>query len=120
MKTLTAKNDFGCVKQTVALADIMVDAEKSVVDVASSWAIFPRQYMMALDIHRNGLSNPIIVRQDGDKLSFAASGCRIQYAILNGYTHIDAVVLSDDSEILVLMQQQRANDDQILNNLQGA
>jgi hypothetical protein len=112
MSVLKAKNNVNSVE--LALADILVDEEKSVVGVAEHWAIFPRQYIMALDIAKNGLTFPIIVKKDGDKLLFAASGCRIQYAVLNGYTHIDALVLEDDAEILATMEAQRVNDNQIL------
>ena len=112
MSVLKAKNNVNSVE--LALADILVDEEKSVVDVAEHWAIFSRQYIMALDIAKNGLTFPIIVKKDGDKLLFAASGCRIQYAVLNGYTHIDALVLEDDAEILATMEAQRVNDNQIL------
>lgn len=111
MKTLKAQNNANAIE--VALADIMFE-DKSVVDVAKNWAIFPRQYIMALDISKNGLIFPVIVKKDGDKLMFAASGCRIQYAVLNGYTHIDALVLENDAQILEVMESQRANDAQIL------
>ena len=63
MKTLTAENDFGRTKQTIALADIMVDEEHSVVDVASNWAVFPRHLQVATSIAStstsavNGASN---------------------------------------------------------------
>jgi len=111
MKILKAKNNTNTVE--VALAEIM-DGNKSVTEVAKHWAIFPRQYIMALDIAKNGLTFPIIVKKEGDKLLFTASGCRIQYAILNGYTHIDALILEDDAEILATMEAQRVNDNEIL------
>jgi hypothetical protein len=111
MNILKAKNNTNAVE--VALADITT-GDKPVTEVAEYWAIFPRQYIMALDIAKNGLTFPIIVKKDGDKLLFAASGCRIQYAVLNGYTHIDALVLEDDAEILATMEAQRVNDNQIL------
>ena len=111
MKILKAKNNTNAVE--VALADIMA-SDKPVTEVAEHWAIFPRQYIMALDIAKNGLTFPIIVKKDGDKLLFAASGCRIQYAVLNGYTHIDALILDDDAEILATMEAQRVNDSEIL------
>jgi hypothetical protein len=114
MKILKAKNSINTVE--VALADITID-NKPVTEVAEHWAIFPRQYIMALDIAKNGLTFPIIVKKDGDKLLFAASGCRIQYAVLNGYTHIDALVLEDDAEILATMEAQRVNDNQILKGI---
>ena len=112
MKTLKAKNNTTAVE--VALADILMDDEKSVVDVAEHWAIHPRQYKMALDIAKNGLNFPIVVKKDGVKLKFAASGCRIQYAVLNGYTHIDAVLYESDADILQEMEAQRVNDGEII------
>jgi hypothetical protein len=111
MKILKAKNSINTVE--VALADITID-NKPVTEVAEHWAIFPRQYIMALNIAKNGLTFPIIVKKEGDKLLFTASGCRIQYAILNGYTHIDALILEDDAEILATMEAQRVNDNEIL------
>jgi hypothetical protein len=111
MKILKAKNSINTVE--VALADITID-NKPVTEVAEHWAIFPRQYIMALNIAKNGLTFPIIVKKEGDKLLFTASGCRIQYAILNGYTHIDALILEEDAEILATMEAQRVNDNEIL------
>ena len=114
MTTLKASLNDGAVE--IALADIMVDDTKTVFDVAKHWAIFPRQYIMALDISRNGLTYPIIVKKDGDTLRFAASGCRIQYAVLNGYTHIDALIFESDDDIMTEMEKQRADDNAILNS----
>ena len=111
MKILKAKNNTNTVE--VALAEIM-DGNKPITEVAEHWAIFSRQRLMVLDIAKNGLTFPIIVKKDGDKLLFTASGCRIQYAILNGYTHIDALILEDDAEILATMEAQRVNDNEIL------
>ena len=121
MKVLKAKNNTGTTE--VSLSDIMFDEGKSVVDVAEHWAIFQKQRTMHFDIERNGLNNPIIVKQDGDVLRFAASGCRIQYAVLNGYTHVDALLFDNDEAILAEMEKQRADDDSILgsiNALEGA
>jgi len=81
MNILKATNNINTVE--VALADIMA-GDKPVTEVAKHWAIFPRQYIMALDILKNGLTFPIIVKKENNKLLFVASGCRIQYAILNG------------------------------------
>lgn len=111
MKILKAKNNTNAIE--IALAEIM-NGNKAVTEVAEHWAIFPRQYIMALNIAKNGLTFPIIVKKDGDKLLFTASGCRIQYAILNGYTHIDALILENDAEILATMETQRVNDNEIL------
>lgn len=118
MKVLKAKNNQGAIE--VELASLITDGTKSVVDSAANWAIFPRQYVMALDIQKNGLTHPIIVRQQDGKLFFTASGCRIQYAVLNGYTHVDALVCNTDEEVLALMEQQRADDATILSSYQGA
>ena len=112
MTTLKAKLNDGAVE--VALADIMVDDTKSVVDVAQHWAIFLEQYLMALDITKNGLQYPIIVKKDDDTLRFAASGARIQYAVISGYTHIDAVLFDNDQDILAEMERQRELKKQIL------
>lgn len=114
MKTLTAENDFGRIKQTIALADIMVDEGKSVVEVASDWAIFKRQYMVASSIALDGLKNPIIVLADGDKYRYTASGGRIQFAVMNGYTHIDAIVLTDEKDVRPLMVEQAKTEEQYL------
>jgi hypothetical protein len=85
MKMLTAENDFGYTKQTVALADIMISETESVLD--NKWAEFDRQRAVAEHIAANGLKNPIIVVADGDKYRFTASGARLQFAVKNGYTH---------------------------------
>lgn len=114
MKTLTAENDFGRTKQAIALADIMFDEEKSVIDIASDWAIFKRQYMVASSIALNGLKNPIIVLANGDKYRFTASGARIQFAVMNGYTHIDAIVLEDEADVRPLMVEQAQTEFQYL------
>ena len=106
MKVLNAELDFGYDKQPIALLDIMVDGEKSVVDVAADWAIFDRQKAIAESIATEGLKNPVILLADGDKYRFTASGARIQYAVMNGYTHIDAIVLEDETDIRPLMIQQ--------------
>jgi hypothetical protein len=108
MKHLQAKKNDG--SEIVALADIKIGDEKSVADEAYKWAIFRRQYLIGLDIEENGLQNPIIVKKDGSRLIYVASGCRIQYAVLRGYTHIDSLILEDDKEILAAMQIQRADD----------
>jgi hypothetical protein len=108
MKTLTAENDFGYTKQAIALADIMISAE-SVLD--NKWAEFDRQRAVAQHIEENGLKNPIIVLADGDKYRFTASGARLQYAVKNGYTHIDAIVLTDESEVRPLMIEQAKTEE---------
>ena len=112
MKTLTAENDFGYAKQSIALADIMISETESVLD--NKWAKFDRQRAVAEHILANGLKNPIIVVADGDKYRFAASGARIQFAVMNGYTHIDAIVLIDESEVRPLMIEQAKTEEQYL------
>ena len=114
MKTLTAENDFGYAKQPIALADIMVDENKSVMDVANLWAVFPRHLQVAASIASQGLKNPIIVLADDNKYRFIASGGRIQFAVVNGYTHIDAIVLTDEAEIRPLMIEQAKTEEQYL------
>lgn len=114
MKTLTAENDFGYIKQPIALADIMVDDEKSVLDAANSWAVFPRHLQVATSIASQGLKNPIVVLANGDKYRFVASGGRIQFAVVNGYTHIDAIVLTDEAEVRPLMIEQAKTEEQYL------
>lgn len=114
MKTLTAENDFERIKQTIALADIMVDENKSVVDAADSWAVFPRHLQVATSIASQGLKNPIIVLADGDKYRFVASGGRIQFAVVNGYTHIDAIVLENEEDVRALMVEQAKTETQYL------
>ena len=114
MKTLTAETDFGRIKQTIALAHIMVDENKSVVDVADSWAVFPRHLQVATSIASQGLKNPIIVLADGDKYRFVASGGRIQFAVVNNYTHIDAIVLENEEDVRALIVEQAKTETQYL------
>jgi len=111
MKHLAAEHDFGRVKQTIALADIMVDEVMSVVDAANSWAVFPRHLQVATSIASQGLKNPVIVLASGDKYRFVASGSRIQFAVKNGYTHIDAIVVDDESEVRPLMVEQAKTEE---------
>jgi len=106
MKTLTAENDFGRTKQIIALVDIMVDEEHSVVDVANNWAVFPRHLQVATSISSQGLKNAIIVLASGNKYRFTGSGGRIQFAVVNGYTHIDAIVLKNEADVRPLMVEQ--------------
>jgi hypothetical protein len=109
MKTLTAENDFGYQKQTIALADIMVSETESVLD--NKWAEFDRQRAVAEHIAANGLKNPIIVVADGDKYRFTASGARLQFAVKNGYTHIEAIVLTDEADVRPLMIEQAKTEE---------
>ena len=116
MKTLTAENNFGYTKQVIALADIMVNEEKSVVDVANTWAVFPRHLQVATSIASQGLKNPVIVLADGDKYRFCASGGRIQFAVVNNYTHIDAIVLTNEVDVRPLMVEQAKTEEQYLDS----
>ena len=114
MKTLIAENDFGRTKQTIALADIMVNEQQSVVDVANNWAVFPRHIQVATSIALRGLKNPIIVLASADKYQFTASGGRVQFAVVNGYTHIDAIVLESEEDVRLLMIEQAQTESQYL------
>jgi hypothetical protein len=109
MKTLTAENDFGYTKQVIALADIMISETESVLD--NKWAEFDRQRAVVQHIEEYGLKNPIIVLADGNKYRFVASGARLQYAVKNGYTHIDAIVLTDESGVRPLMIEQAKTEE---------
>lgn len=106
MKVLRAEVDFGRTKQIVALSDIMIDDKQSVVDTAVHWAIAPRNLRIATSIATHGMKNPVIVLRAGEKYQFVASGARIQYAVINGYTHIDAIVLDDEAQVRPLMIEQ--------------
>jgi hypothetical protein len=112
MKTLTTENNFGRTKQTIALADIMISKTESVLD--NKWAEFDRQRAVAEHIAANGLKNPIIVLADGDKYRFTASGARLQFAVKNGFTHIDAIVLTDEADVRPLMVEQAKTEKQYL------
>ena len=104
MKILKAENNFGHTVQEIPLADIMLNETENVFEYKS--AIFRRQFLIGCSIASNGLKNPIIVLADGEKFKFVCSGARITYAILNGYTHIDAIVLNEESEVRPLMIEQ--------------
>ena len=104
MKALKAENNFGHTVKEIPLADIMLNETDNVFEYKS--AIFRRQFVIGCSIASNGLKNPIIVLADGEKFRFVASGGRITYAILNGYTHIDAIILNDESEVRPLMIEQ--------------
>lgn len=103
---LKAEVDFGRTKQIIALSDIMVDAKTSVSEAANGWAVFPRNLRIATSIATHGMKNPVIVLRAGEKYQFVASGARIQYAVINGYTHIDAIVLDDEAQVRPLMIEQ--------------
>ena len=104
MKHLAAEHDFGYTKQVIALADIMISDTESVLD--NKWAEFERQRAVSRHIEENGLKNPVIVLANGDKYRFCSSGARLQHAVKNGYTHIDAIVLTNEADIRPLMIEQ--------------
>lgn len=104
MKSLTAEHSFGRTKQLIPLADIMTSETESVLDV--EWAVFDRQLAISDHIISHGLKNAIIVLANGEKYNFIASGARIQFAVKNGYTHIDAIVLNNTTDVLSLMIEQ--------------
>ena len=104
MKALKSENNFGHTVQEIPLADIMLNETENVFKYKS--AIFRRQFLIGCSIASNGLKNPIIVLADGEKFRFVCSGARITYAILNGYTHIDAIVLNEESEVRPLQIEQ--------------
>lgn len=115
MKSLTAEHAFGHIKQNIALADIMLSATESVLALLDNrWAELNRQRAVAEHIAANGLKNPIIVVADGDKYKFVASGARITFAVKNGYTHIDAIVLEDEADVRPLMIEQAKTEEQYL------
>jgi hypothetical protein len=109
MKHLAAEQDFGYSKQVIALADIMISETESVLN--NKWAEFDRQRAVAQHIESHGLKNPVIVLANGDKYRFCASGARLQYAVKNGYTHIDAIVLTDQDEVRSLMVEQAKTEE---------
>jgi len=113
MRSLSAEHGFGRTKQLIPLADIMVSETESVLD--NKWAEFDRQRAVADHIAEHGLKNSIIVLKDGDKYRFCASGARIQFAVKNGYTHIDAIVLTDEAELRPLMVEQAKTEEKYLN-----
>jgi hypothetical protein len=109
MKHLAAEQDFGYSKQVIALADIMISETESVLN--NKWAEFDRQRAVAQHIEAYGLKNPVIVLANGDKYQFCASGARLQYAVKNGYTHIDAIVLTDQDEVRSLIIEQAKTEE---------
>lgn len=109
MKHLAAEYDFDRTKQIIALEDIMLSETESVLN--NKWAEFDRQRAVASHIAEHGMKNPIIVLANGDKYRFTASGARIQYAVKNGYTHIDAIVVNEESEVRPLMIEQAKTEE---------
>jgi hypothetical protein len=106
MKILKSEYDFGYKKQTISLSDILLPNKNSVIVEASRWAIFEKQLQVAKSIETVGLKNPIIVLKCGNKYEFCGCGSRIQFAVFNGYTHIDAIILNNSTEVRSLMDEQ--------------
>ena len=106
MKLLQSEFNFGYQVQAIELSQIKVDETRTVTESSPSWAIFSRQNQIALSIGLQGMKNPVIIQEKDGELYFTASGARIQYAVLNGYTHIDAIVLNDSDKIRELMIEQ--------------
>ena len=106
MKLLQSEFNFGYQVQAIELSQIKVDETRTVTESSPSWAIFSRQNQIALSIGLQGMKNPVIIQEKDGELYFTASGARIQYAVLNGYTHIDAIVLNDSDKIRELMVEQ--------------
>ena len=100
MKTLTAENDFGYTKQSIALADIMISETESVLD--NKWAVFPRHIELAYSIGKNGLKKPIVLKKQNDKYAMTFGGKRLQVAALNDFSHIEAVIVETDEEVKAL------------------
>ena len=60
------------------------------------WAVFERQRLIHKHIDENGMVNPIVVDSEGN-LQFG--GCRLQYAVLNNWEEIPAIVINDIEEV---------------------
>lgn len=60
------------------------------------WAIFERQKRIHKHIAENGMINPIVVNSNNE-LQFG--GCRLQYAVLNEWEDIPAIVIDDLNEV---------------------
>jgi ParB-like chromosome segregation protein Spo0J len=66
------------------------------------WAIFERQRLIHEHIDKHGMINPIVVDSTGNLLF---GGCRMQYAVLNGWEDIPAIVVDDLREIPRLQRE---------------
>src|SRR5210317_2199324 len=97
MKHLKADNDYGYKKQIVALSEIMASQAESVVD--NKWAVFDRHIELAYNIGKYGMSKPIVVKEKDGKFEMTFGGNRLKVAVLNGFTHVDAIVVKTDEEI---------------------
>ena len=100
MNCLKAKEDFGHKKTVVCLSDIMISESQSVLE--NSWAVFPRHIELAYSIGKNGLSKPIVLKAKGNKYEMTFGGNRLKVAEINGFTHVDAIVVETEDEVKVL------------------
>jgi hypothetical protein len=66
------------------------------------WAIFERQRLIHKHIGEHGMINPIVVNSKNE-LQFG--GCRFQYAVLNDWDKIPAVVVDDLNEVRRLQKE---------------
>ena len=97
MVYLEAKEDFGYIKKSVCLSDIMISETESVLE--NKWAVFPRHIELAYSIGKNGLSKPIVLKTKGSKSLMTFGSNRLKVAEINGVTHIDAIVVKTDAEV---------------------
>jgi len=66
------------------------------------WAIFKRQRLIHEHIDKHGMINPIVVDSAGNLI---IGGCRLQYAVLNGWEEIPAITIDDLSQIPRLQRE---------------
>jgi len=97
MNYLAAKENFGYEKTVVCLSDIMISETESVLE--NKWAVFPRHIELAYSVGKNGLSKPIVLKTKGNKYEMTFGGNRLKVAEINGFTHIDALVVETDEEV---------------------
>ena len=97
MSYLDAKEDFGYEKKLVRLSDIMISETESVLE--NKWAVFPRHIELAYSIGKEGLSKPVVLKPKGDKYEMTFGGNRLKVAQINGFTHVDAIVVKTDVEV---------------------
>ena len=71
-------------------------SEVKTVTSPKQWAIFKRQQLIHKHIDEHGMVNPIVVDSKGN-LQFG--GCRLQYAVLNNWEEIPAIVIDDIAEV---------------------
>ena len=75
------------------------------------WAIFERQRLIHTHIGEHGMVNPIVVNSKNE-LQFG--GCRFQYAVLNDWDEIPAVVVDDADEVKRLQREMAAMEYEFL------